>query len=1742
MKLIAFLLLLLTISNTKQSCAAGCLRCDSNNNCVVPDLSKNYVLSNNTAVLSTQTNCAVLNADGSCASCAAGYFLDATTAKCVVVPTASQIASCSYYNTASSCRLCAAGFYLNNNACTAVTTTIANCNSYANATTCYACAAGYVLSLDSTSCVSVSSVQNCSGYSYVSCGSCASGYHLNRNAYLDTGLASLSNASSSSNTNASSSSSSSNTNANASANVTVNNALANYARNILSSTGYSGSSLCQANASTNCSTFTVDSSVCTLCNSGYFLDTTGVCNLFPVEPIANCAIYTNATTCNTCVQGFVLGNNACTAIATANLIANCATYDPTKSYAYCSLCATGYYITAGANNSSGNPTTTCTARSASLNQANCATFTYNADTCATCATGYYAFSTTKCVAVIANCATYDSNTSTATQLQCSVCSNGYVLTAATTNGGQNSCAQGTIANCAIYANATSCTTCADGYNRTNATTCTIQPVITNCTNYDGDSAATPVGVCLTCNAANSFLVTLSNTCQTLTNAVTNCVAYNTAVNPVVCSNCANGFALNSGTNTCATLTITNCLQGTATTTNNVTVQLCTECAAGFVISADSKSCIGAFGFRKDQCLYGSDADPTNQTTIGSYSCSTCNQGAIPILYTGQFACLTLAETAQLNNNTALTASACLKYTSTLSCYQCDPSSTLNTPYLQTDNSGVTSCVATCTSNAFNRIKLGNNNQILQYNVCNTANTIANCGIYAPNINDAALGDICIGCQSGYFPVGSVSTSSYSNVDPSVTTIAANAVTYGYIPAPNAKFIGFTSCVSATGSATINGNAVTGSTNSVSNLTPNCAFFTLISGSNYYCAKCSIGFTGTITTPYITACNTDATCGTNNGIYNLDISINTLASCKSCLSNTNIPMIAYVGTSASNPNFASFAKYDFAYTVASVGGNNANVLRVSGGAQPNTVCRNPATPPTGWNSSYGVQLWGGSGFYNGAGYAGCGLLAINLANEGNNFLDTSANPNVYNYGNFCVACAPGFAPTVTDGTYTYIKKTCTAIANCPTTGNLFNGCSACSSGYILAYNSQVSPMISFTSCLLVPAASTTNLANCYAASADPNNASNALQCGVCKPGYNLNSDYYCEAIQPYNCSAGAFKVNKTNGSVLVDLQWALYSNGNAIGCNRCVSGSVAVNITGNNVRGCATSAYVANTVDTLSSSTYVEHCKIYDATLTATLTCVQCQTNYVLSGDGLTCYASTNLANCLVASSTTVCTTCSTLAYGLLPAGTCVAGAITNCAAYNNTGANNTNATAALCAACNNGYYLNNNACAVGGITNCQTYGASANRCEICATGYFVIDNTNNNNGASSTNIADLCLPIPTALNCADPGIDSSGNYTCSLCTNNTTQVPVAPLTGAAQNACISFSPITNCATYNAGAFASSAFTCATCSSGYYLSNNQCVARTVINKCVTYTPAANTCAACDSTSYLATDQLSCVVNPNGVFKCNTYSNATTCTACKAGYYLTNNTCVLVSPTIANCSTYSNATTCSLCATGYALTNNTCAQATAQNCLTYASPSACASCANTYILSTTTATTGTGSSAVTTSTTSCVAATNKPNCATIDYQSPNNCTSCNVGYYLNNGACTQATNIANCASYASATTCAQCTGSYALSVDKTTCVTNANVTAYEDANCNNNQLVSSPVCSRCGAGKYFVNGACTGSCTQTGCLACGESSNSVCVICNTGYYQDSTGKCNPVSSDAQGGSSASIFGVLSAIVLVFAVMFK
>jgi hypothetical protein len=342
--------------------------------------------------------------------------------------------------------------------------------------------------------------------------------------------------------------------------------------------------------------------------------------------------------------------------------------------------------------------------------------------------------------------------------------------------------------------------------------------------------------------------------------------------------------------------------------------------------------------------------------------------------------------------------------------------------------------------------------------------------------------------------------------------------------------------------------------------------------------------------------------------------------------------------------------------------------------------------------------------------------------------------------------------------------------------------------------------------------------------------------------------------------------------------------------------------------------------------------------------------------------------------------------------------------------------------------------------------------------------------------------------------------------------------------------VTNCKSYNIGStLAVSNFLCKECNAGFYLnSNNRCVAR--VNqpaKCSAYTVTDDTCTRCDNTSYLSSTSKECVDYPKGILGCRTYSNATTCTACKDGRYLSNNACPKVTTAITNCFYYSSNTTCSTCNTGYALINNACVKATANNCATYTSDTVCASCPSGFVLQTSN------------SITSCVSLT-KTGCAVINVTSPYDCTACTGSYYLESGECKTPTAISNCAAYENKTACSRCNKGYALATDKASFINSVPTVSYVDSQCLDSQVVSTPVCSRCSAGYYFITGACTGTCntgSDSGCLACDPKKATTCYVCKSGYYQSKDGVCNNNNPEVD---STMIMGILTAIIAIISLI--
>lgn len=194
----------------------------------------------------------------------------------------------------------------------------------------------------------------------------------------------------------------------------------------------------------DCTEYLQNTNTCTMCRTGYFLNVdTRLCIKNPAG-ILNCLKYETQETCTLCSDKFYLDNNECKSVPDENLVADCTAY---KSTTECLKCSTGKVP-----NTSGLACETITENSCLtwVDAANCATcpegkvlndnsgkkvcgdfsidFCAKVDTtnktCTACSAGYYATSSTSCVAVsntIGNCQVYSAAD------KCGECESGYML-------------------------------------------------------------------------------------------------------------------------------------------------------------------------------------------------------------------------------------------------------------------------------------------------------------------------------------------------------------------------------------------------------------------------------------------------------------------------------------------------------------------------------------------------------------------------------------------------------------------------------------------------------------------------------------------------------------------------------------------------------------------------------------------------------------------------------------------------------------------------------------------------------------------------------------------------------------------------------------------------------------------------------------------------------------------------------------------------------------------------------------------------------------------------------------------------------------------------------------------------------------------------------------------------------------------------------------------------------------------
>lgn len=488
-KTMLFMLLLVGLSY--QQCRIGCQKCASNDVCLLCDIINNYILSSGTCSLSTQQNCRILTIGGNCAACNPGYYLDQTTFRCVVVATANIIPNCLYYSGTQTCSLCNSGRFISSGQCVAATTIVSDCNYYSENGKCSQCNTGFIFQHTLDVCVRIPNNLNCLTYTHVNCTTCSTGFIYNRNNHAllystDTGSYNL-------------------------------------LRNLIeASTLWGGLSVCRQIEAKNCKLQNVFNE-CISCVDGFYLKNK-LCVAFPVNPIANCLIYSTATSCSSCVE-FMYPINPSTCVNNT-IIARCIRYSATASSNICLECENDYSLSANA----------CLLRVNSLAIADCTERVIAEDKCKTCAAGTTLTTDgLSCKTSVLNCKEYVDSTKDTPNLICSMCNDGWYITLVVNN---IVCVKGTVENCVIFNNGGSttshnvCLTCKEGFYLSNKL-CLAHKSVNKCTTY----SQTEANICTACDVGH-FPFRITTTCVATT-AIINCGIY--FPNGLSCQKCLAGF-------------------------------------------------------------------------------------------------------------------------------------------------------------------------------------------------------------------------------------------------------------------------------------------------------------------------------------------------------------------------------------------------------------------------------------------------------------------------------------------------------------------------------------------------------------------------------------------------------------------------------------------------------------------------------------------------------------------------------------------------------------------------------------------------------------------------------------------------------------------------------------------------------------------------------------------------------------------------------------------------------------------------------------------------------------------------------------------------------------------------------------------------------------------------------------------------------------------------------------------------
>ena len=577
MKFVLTILLMIRLSSPL--CGNGCLKCSKNDDCLVCDADRDFVLKSHTCEKIATSQCYLRSPTSQCLICKENYYLDQNTGQCVVLEESTAISNCKLYNSLKACSLCQSGFFLKENVCVAVTHPINHCKDYKTKRTCLACETGYTLSLDHRNCVPAPLSQNCSSFTYFECDECEEDYIKDENTLLykyrtlDTP-------------------------------DKVHELLLWMKDVSLNKHPLHRQEVCSKKKIPYCLVYKT-AAECEECRAGYFKTRDGGCNEFPRSKIENCEIYSSFEECEKCVQGFYLENKSHCQLVEP--IEKCLIYDPRATVSFCLRCDSGFFV----------QNSRCVER---LNQIeHCAEYYDNHDKCASCSKGWQITADFfHCAPSIKNCKTYHPNSdrNTAT-LICIECDDEFYYDEA-----EGSCVFGNINNCKKLVNGGSpvCSLCYPGYFLNQAKLCEEHTEIADCKEYSAFSE----GVCNECKA-NAFPFLKTTECKKVLKLINECVTYKDEFN---CERCSKGWYIDNGI--CILIpTELNCEEydGSA----------CLSCLPNFYFN--NGVCKPIPSHLSENCFINTtDQADQNLSSLGDYQCSVCQPGSYPYTVINNYIC------------------------------------------------------------------------------------------------------------------------------------------------------------------------------------------------------------------------------------------------------------------------------------------------------------------------------------------------------------------------------------------------------------------------------------------------------------------------------------------------------------------------------------------------------------------------------------------------------------------------------------------------------------------------------------------------------------------------------------------------------------------------------------------------------------------------------------------------------------------------------------------------------------------------------------------------------------------------------------------------------------------------------------------------------------------------------------------------------------------------------------------------